>query len=285
MDVEIIELSKANPDLPEDWYKDVNHGAHVHTIEDRDYTFYLRIREEGKTVALMIASIYEFGTMYRCNQWTFSFNKDRLLWIDWIWAKKKRCGYGSKLMTFFEDYIKKRISEGLVIQGKQNIYVISVDKAVVFYLKHDYIPIYIKPKESEELSDDHEYCEDCEAPTFWMEVGKWMAKPLYEKLDREEPDYDRDLKTKKDIDYVAQCYDFEALEKKFATKQWVDEYLTEEILAYRDRDEPYFEMQIRGLKNPFEFGVDDYVLASITALILEHHYGESCAWLKEKKSV
>ena len=256
--MELIHLKSTNEERPEDWkihFKKAQNETHIacSTCDDEKECTMVRFKDnENNLLAFLKAGIYEKGTFGRCAQWKFGENKYRTLWIDFVWSGKK--GLGSEIMKYFENYVKT-----LKIDGRQNIYVVSIDSAFMFYLKCGYSAI-ATPENDEE---DEDY--PC---VYWSEIGKWMAKPLGEYLDEEKIDYNRELKSELDVDYAYIVKDYEAIEKKIDVMKFLDDQ-KENVKKFMSDDFDDQEIDIEG--NPFNFEVDSTTLGHLLLLLIDRY--------------
>lgn len=122
--------------------------------------------DQGKLIGRIVASVYSTNSTTRFSQWTFIENRFRSCWIDRIDVLDEYCskGIGSELLRRAENFFQ---TVELPENARKNMYVVSLNSAIPFYLKAGYQPI-----------DTPESEEDDDVGTFMNEVGIWMAKPL-----------------------------------------------------------------------------------------------------------
>jgi hypothetical protein len=122
--------------------------------------------ENGDLVAFGTAAVYDGSSCFRNDQWEFGANRDRWLWIDFVWSKKKKCGYGRATLKELESALRNHVSE----VPKANVYVMAIRGKGDFYKKCGYTFI---------ATDNHPDDEDY--PTSFVDgtcEGLWLAKPL-----------------------------------------------------------------------------------------------------------
>lgn len=117
--------------------------------------------ENGCLAALGIAARYDGSHFERNDQWNFEENKDRHLWIDFLWAREKRKGYGSRILEELEGVLKP-FGENV---PRPNIYVLATSDATEFYLKKGYFPVETPDREED---SDHPYVFSHERQLLWM---------------------------------------------------------------------------------------------------------------------
>lgn len=121
------------------------------------------IVEDGKVVAMAVGSVYPDDISRAC-QWNFGANRDRRLWIDYIFADPEHKGYGSRVLREMEEALSKHAAN----VPKPNIYVMSVHASMGFFDANGYTGIY-----TPDTADDDDY-----PHAFCSEVGWWFAKPI-----------------------------------------------------------------------------------------------------------
>jgi len=130
----------------------------------------------SKVYGFCIGVVYKANTMTRHSQWRFGENKYRELYIDLIDTELDSECKGSVLLKNVESKLAAHKDN---VQRK-NIYLISLYDAFSFYENCGYTEI-ITP-DNDEFDDDY--------PSSFTDgacIGTWMAKPLDDKLDNENP--------------------------------------------------------------------------------------------------
>lgn len=120
--------------------------------------------ETGATVAMAIGSVYGNDRERAC-QWAFGANRDRRLWVDYIFAHPALSGYGTKVLQALEAKLAEHVADA----PKPNIYVMSTLEASGFFDRNGYTGIF---------TPDSDYDEEPEAFLFGACVGWWFAKPI-----------------------------------------------------------------------------------------------------------
>jgi len=135
--------------------------------------------KKGTYVGAIRAGIYPSTTMERPYQWGFFESRLRSCWVDMLWIKKpyRRQGIGSQLLKKSEIFFEEN-QHLIPKESKKNIYVAAPHKVCDFFVKNGYTII---------ATNDH--VEDYDhVSVYQTETARFLAKPLNEKLDREEDD-------------------------------------------------------------------------------------------------
>ena len=247
--------------IPEEWKEcyalaQKKASFNIKNNKDERENIMIKVIEEGEFVSFLKGTIYEKGTLGRCAQYSYGGNKDRVLWIDFMWSSKK--GNGRKMIECFESYVRT-----LKIDGKKNIYVFSLDSSFMFYIKCGYSAI---------STPNHP--EDREFPSIAWEDGKWLAKALYveDTLDNEKIDYNREILTWVDVDYLRIVGDYEAIEKKIDVLEYLrvhDKYVQEYVNGIIDCLDCFYDD--KQIANPFSFDIDSSILGWFFICLIEKY--------------
>lgn len=252
----LLHLSQTD-EIPVEWQEAFKKGKYrlyksVHEV----HTILIRCVNNNNDVGFLKGAIYKKDSIDRCYQWCFGNNKERVVWVDSMSCLEKRKGYGSKMLTMFEEYIKK-----IPFEGKRNIYVMSVIKSEMFYIKQGYTPVCTR---------DHPHDEDYPS-TFFSEVGGWLAKPLGDQIDQEEIAYVRSkFQSEMDLDYALRVYDLGAIANNLDIEKFISTFgsnVQDYIDGKRDVHHNYSRSPL-SVPNPFDFKVDQWTLEKLVGLVV-----------------
>ena len=134
-------------------------------------------------IGRLVAGVYPNTTCKRFSQWNFGENRFRSCWVDRIDVdlQYRSQKIGNEMLARAEKYF--RSLPILPENSRKNMYLVSVNSAIPFYLKNNWVLID---------TPDHPEDED-ETSVYMTEIGVWMAKPLASSMTESVLDAEREL--------------------------------------------------------------------------------------------